>query len=299
MSATPRQARRLLKAQPGLVLGSAMILVVVLFSVLYPLSGSYDAYGQNLGATFVKPFSDPGFLFGTDSLGRDVASRLALAGRVTLSLVLIVVLANAVIGLIIGTVSGYFGGWLDNVLMGMADVQLALPVTLVIIALSAVNGPSTMLMVTILALTFWVGYARVSRSVSLGISSRDFVLAPQLLGARNSWVIVKHIVPHVLTPVLILATADLGGVILLMSSFDFLGLGVQAPTPSWGIMINDGQRYLRQAPYLAILPGLAIFLFVAGTLLVSQQFTSESRGRRRRKPSTTAKEYSPSAGVTR
>lgn len=258
-----------------------MILAVVLFSLLYPLTPGYSPYAQELSAAFTRPFTTGHYPLGTDSLGRDLASRLALAGRITLALVVVIVLVNALIGVVIGTVSGYFRGPLDSLLMGYADVQLAVPMSLVIMALSAVRGPSVMLMATILGLTFWVGYARVSRSVALGLSTRDFVIAPRLLGAHSSWVMRKHIVPHVLTPAGILATADLGNVMIMISSFDYLGLGVQPPTPSWGLMITDGQKYVRQAPYLTIVPAVALLLVIGGTLLVSQRFTGDGQGLRR------------------
>ncbi|MFF2549402.1 ABC transporter permease [Nocardia sp. NPDC058058] len=279
---SPASSMRRLSARNILALtGIAMIIAVVLFSLLYPLTSGYSPYAQELSASFTRPFTTAHYPLGTDSLGRDLASRLALAGRITLALVVVIVLVNAVIGVVIGTVSGYFRGPLDSLLMGYADVQLAVPMSLVIMALSAVRGPSVMLMATILGLTFWVGYARVSRSVALGLAARDFVIAPRLLGARSTWVMRKHVVPHVLTPVGILATADLGNVMIMISSFDYLGLGVQPPTPSWGLMITDGQKYVRQAPYLTIVPAVALLLVIGGTLLVSQRFTGDRQGLRR------------------
>lgn len=262
-------------------LGVAMIATIVLFSLIYPFLPGYSPYAQELSEAFTRPFVTSHYPLGTDSLGRDLASRLALAGRITLGLVVVIVLVNAAIGVLIGTLSGYFRGALDNLLMGLADVQLAVPISLIIMALSAMRGPSVTLMATILGVTFWVGYARVSRSVALGLATRDFVIAPRLLGARSGWVMRKHIVPHVLVPVGILATADLGNVMIMISSFDYLGLGVQPPTPSWGLMITDGQKYVRQAPYLTIVPAVALLLVIAGTLLVSQRFTSTGQGLRR------------------
>ncbi|WP_067821708.1 ABC transporter permease [Nocardia inohanensis] len=263
------------------LIGFAMIGTVVGFALLYPLTSGYDPYAQELAQAFTRPFTTAHYPLGTDSLGRDLASRLALAGRITLVLVVVIVTVNAAIGVVVGTVSGYFRGPLDSLLMGYADVQLAVPMSLVILALSAVRGPSVGLMATILGLTFWVGYARVARSVALGLSARDFVIAPQLLGAGPAWVMRKHVVPHVLVPVGILAAADLGNVMIMISSFDYLGLGVQPPTPSWGLMITDGQKYVRQAPYLTIVPAVALLLVIAGTLLVGQRFAAAGQGLRR------------------
>ncbi|MEU0540549.1 ABC transporter permease [Nocardia sp. NPDC005978] len=276
-------------------IGGVMLLSVVLFALLYPLTPGYDPYAQELSDAFTRPFVTAHYPLGTDSLGRDLASRLALAGRITLGLVVVIVLVNAVIGVLIGTVSGYFRGPLDNLLMGIADVQLAVPISLIIMALSAIRGPSVLLMATILGVTFWVGYARVSRSVALGLAARDFVIAPRLLGARPGWVMRKHILPHALVPAGILATADLGNVMIMISSFDYLGLGVQPPTPSWGLMITDGQKYVRQAPYLTIVPAVALLLVIAGTLLISQRFTAQEPGLRRTTRAPRARRTTPRA----
>ncbi|MCC2323042.1 ABC transporter permease [Cellulomonas xiejunii] len=262
--------------------GLAMVATVVLFTALYPLLPQFDPYGQELASKLLQPGSADHPL-GTDALGRDTASRLALAGRVTLAIVLGIIVANCLIGIVVGMTAGYLGGRADNVLMGVADIQLALPVMLVLIALAAVFAPSVWLMVGVLAATYWVGYARVARSVAMGLAGRDFVLAPKILGARVTWILRKHVLPGVATQVLIIATTDLGAVILLTASFDYLGLGVQAPVPSWGSMVGDGQAYLRQAPWVVLVPGICIFLMVTGANLISQRFTHESTPLRRRK----------------
>jgi len=266
--------------------GIGILAVVAAFILIVPLLPGSDPYAQDLSASFIRPFTDGAHLLGTDMLGRDLASRLALGGQVSLGIVLFVVAINAFIGMVVGMIAGYAGGRLDNLLMGWADVQLAMPIILVLIALSAALGPSVWLMVITLAATYWVGYARVARSTAMSLKSRDFVVAPRIQGATAQWIVSTHIAPHVGVQVLILASADIGGVLLLTSSFDYLGLGVQAPTPSWGLLISEGQKYVREAPYLALIPGIAIFLVVIGTNLVSQRFTAErdlSTLRRRKK----------------
>ncbi len=283
LEAPPRRRRRRLSGVLPWV-GLAMLVLVVAFSAFYPLLPGFDAYGQDLSKVLLSPGDDPAHPFGTDSLGRDTASRLAVAGRVTILVILIIIVANAIIGMAMGTVAGYLGGRVDNALMALADIQLALPLILVLTALAVAFGPSLTLMVSVLSLTYWVGYARVARTTTRSLRERDFVLAPKLQGASGVRVLRVHIVPTVLTQMLILASTDVGSVILLMSAFDYLGLGVQAPTPSWGSMIAESQKYLRQSPSQAILPGIAIFLAVAGMNLFSQRFTSESGtpARRRR-----------------
>lgn len=261
--------------RPLQLLGLTMLLLIVAFVLIYPLVPSYDPYGQDLTKILHSPALGSEHLFGTDSLGRDTASRLALGGRITLLIVCLITLVNAAIGLVIGIVAGYFGGRLDNALMAIAEIQLALPVILVLVALAASFGPGLHLMVVVLAVTNWTGYARVARTSARSLRERDFVLAPKLQGATSTRILRVHIVPSVITQMLILASTDLGTMILAMSSFDYLGLGVQAPSPSWGSMIGDSQRYLRQNAWQALVPGIAIFLAVAGMNLFSQRFTSE------------------------
>jgi len=266
--------------------GVGILAVVAAAILVVPLLPGSDPYAQNLSASFIPPFTDAAHPLGTDMLGRDLASRVAVGGQVSLGIVLFVVAINAFVGMVTGMIAGYAGGRLDNLLMGWADVQLAMPIILVLIALSAALGPNVWLMILTLAATYWVGCARVARSAAMSLKGRDFVIAPRIQGASPQWIVSTHIAPHVGVQVLILASADIGGVLLLTSSFDYLGLGVQAPTPSWGLLISEGQKYVREAPYLALIPGIAIFLVVIGTNLLSQRFTAErelSALRRRKK----------------
>ncbi|MEJ1154904.1 MULTISPECIES: ABC transporter permease [Microbacterium] len=269
--------------------GIGLLAIVAIYIIAVPFLAQYDPYTQDLSAVLLEPFTDANHVLGTDMLGRDLASRLALGGRVSMGIVLLVVVVNSITGMIAGMLAGYAGGRVDNLLMGWADVQLAMPVILVLIALSASLGPSVWLMIFTLAATYWVGYARVARSTAMALRGRDFVIAPRIQGATPYWTVSTHIAPHVSVQMVILASADIGGVLLLTSSFDYLGLGVQPPTPSWGLMISEGQKYVRESPHLALIPGIAIFLVVIGTNLVSQRFTAErniSTLRRRKKKAT-------------
>lgn len=265
------------------VLGLCMIGLIAGFALIFPLTGSYDPYSQDLNAVLKAPGVDPHHLLGTDMLGRDIASRLALATRVTLGIVAVIVAFNAIIGTTLGIIAGYTGGPPDNVLMGLADIQLAMPVMLVLVALASTMGPSVTLMIIVLSVTFWVGYARVSRRLALSLRGREFVLLPRMQGASVWWILRRHILPHVAPQMLIIATTDVAVVVIATASFDFLGLGVQPPTPSLGLMISEGQVYIRQTPSLVLVPGLIVFLFVAGINLISQQFTAEGRAPRRRR----------------
>lgn len=268
------------------IAGVTLLGITVLFVLVYPVLPWYAPYAQHLDVAMQAPAFHGIHPLGTDNLGRDLGSRLALAGRVTLCIVAGIVIVNAIIGTVVGVMAGYFRGWLDTVIMGWADVQLALPVLLVLIALSAALGPSVWLMIIVLAVTYWVGYARVARSISLSLRTRDFVTYPEIQGARASWTMRKHIFPNAAVDMIIIASSDIGAVMVLAASFDFLGLGVQPPTPSWGLMISEGQKYFRQSPYLAVLPGILVFLVVFGANLVSQRFTAEGASPFKRRRST-------------
>ncbi|MFC8193307.1 ABC transporter permease [Cellulomonas sp. NPDC057328] len=282
----PRRRRTAVRVPPLQLLGLAMVLTVTAFALLYPLVPAYDPMTQDVLRANIPPGAEAGHWLGTDVLGRDLASRLALASRVTLGIAVLVVVATAFIGLVLGTVSGYVGGKVDTLIMGIADIQLAIPVIMVVIALAAAVGANVGLMVLVLVLTLWVNYARVARALTLSLRERDFVISPRIQGASGWWAVRKHVVPNVAVQMLVIATAELGAVILATSSFDYLGLGVQAPTPSWGSMISEGQKFFRQAPFLSLVPGATIVLVVVGVNLVSQRFTSENAprpARRRRK----------------
>ncbi|WP_285241378.1 ABC transporter permease [Pseudarthrobacter sp. MEB009] len=274
--ATPTPAKRKGRGtSPAFVIGSAMLGLVLLLAAVVPLLPGFDPFGQDLSAAMRAPFTDPDHLLGTDSLGRDLLSRLSLASAVTLGIAFAVVILNAVIGTTLGMAAGYFGGRLDSAVTTLADVNLAMPVVLLLIAVAAVTGPSATVTIVTLGLTYWVGYARVSRNLARSLRHRDFVLAPLTQGGGHGWVIRRHILPNVFSQTLIIGATDIATIVLIESSLEYLGLGVQPPVPSWGSMIFEGQKYLGSNPWLAILPGLAMFLTVAGAQFVSQRFTAE------------------------
>ena len=257
------------------IVGGALLLFMILFVVIVPMLPGMDPLAQDLSQANLQPFADPAHLLGTDSLGRDTLSRIAAGGRTTLTITLAVVVINVLIGATLGLLAGFFRGWLDSLIGLVSDVNLSMPVVLLLIAISAIVGPSATLMVVVLGCTFWMGYARVARAVTLSLGGRDFIIAPQILGASARWTIWRHVLPHVVPPVLIVAVTDVGIVVLLQAGLDFLGLGVQPPSPTWGGLILEGQAVLGSDPWQSILPGLAIFVLVAGTQLLSQRFTAE------------------------
>jgi peptide/nickel transport system permease protein len=217
---------------------------------------------QNLSEDLRPPRA--AHLFGQDKLGRDVLSRVVYGARVSLLVGVMVAGISACIGLAVGALAGYAGGRTDELIMGVIDVLLAFPGILLAIALSAVLGPSLRNVLLALCVIGWTGYARLVRAEVQAWRTREFVSAAVALGVTPLRIVRLHIVPHLLTPLLVQATFGMAGAIVAEASLSFLGLGVQPPTPSWGAMVNEGRSFLLVAPHVALFPGLAIMLTVFG-----------------------------------
>jgi peptide/nickel transport system permease protein len=199
-------------------------------------------------------------LLGTDQVGRDVLSRILHGARVSLTVGFAAVVVAGAIGLAVGLVAGYYAGWPDTLIMRLADIQLGFPGILLAIAIAAVLGPSAENLVISLGITRWVAYARLTRGIVLSLREREFVEAARALGASDRAIVARHLFPFVTTTLLILATIEIGRVIVAEASLSFLGLGVQPPQPSWGGMVADGRQYLFGAWWVSTTPGLAIGL---------------------------------------
>ncbi|MGE0882891.1 MAG: ABC transporter permease [Blastocatellales bacterium] len=201
--------------------------------------------------------------FGVDDLGRDVLSRVMFGARISMQVGVTVVLISAFIGMIIGAVSGYYGGWVDRIFSGfLFNVFLSFPSILLAIAMVAFLGPSIRNVILALSVIGWVGYARLMRGQVLKVREYDFVTAARALGANDFRIIFRHVLPNAIQPLIVQASLGMAGAVLSEASLSFLGLGVQPPTPSWGVMLNDARSFLRVAPHLLIFPGLAVMLTV-------------------------------------
>lgn len=269
-----RSRRR--RGDASTVIGLTMLAVVLSMIVITPFTPVFDPFTQDLAAARMPLFASTEHLLGTDSLGRDVLSRLSLAGLMTVGIAILVVIVNVIIGVTVGLVSGYRGGWVDNALGTLSETQLAIPVVILLVALSAVFGPGTQLMVIVLCLTYWVGYARVTRTLAISLRDRDFVIAPLTQGGTHGRTVFSHVLPHVVPQIIVVASFDIAVIVAIGASLDYLGLGIQPPIPSWGSMITEGQKYLQSDPQLVLLPGIALFLFVGSIQLLSQRFTAEN-----------------------
>lgn len=251
--------RRNRLAMAGLVIVSILLIV----AITAPWIAPQDPFMQDLSRRLLPP-GTPGNWLGTDDFGRDILSRIIFGARITLYIIALVAVTAPVMGLAVGTVAGYFGGWVDVVLMRTTDIFLAFPRLILALALVAVLGPGIENAVLAIALTAWPPYARVARAETLTVRTSDYIAAVRLQGAGAGRIIAGHVVPMCLPSVIIRVTLDMAGVILIAAGLGFLGLGVQPPLPEWGLMISSGRKFLFEQWWVATMPGLAIFIVSLG-----------------------------------
>ncbi|BCS33619.1 glutathione ABC transporter permease GsiD [Luteitalea sp. TBR-22] len=246
----------------NLRIGLVLVVATVLVAVAGPWLVASDPRTQELALRLAGPsLAHP---FGLDELGRDILARLVAGARISLLVGVSVVSVSAAIGLLVGGVAGYAGGWVDTLIGRVIDVLMAFPGILLAIALVAALGPSLRNVVLALAAIGWVGYARLVRGQVLKAREFEYVQAARSLGASAAWVLARHVLPSAYPAVLVQATLGMAGAIVAEASLSFLGLGVQPPTPSWGAMLDAGRGHLLDAPHLTIFPGMAIALLVLG-----------------------------------
>jgi peptide/nickel transport system permease protein len=242
--------------------GLAIVLVALFAATLGPVLTPYDPASQELSRRLERPsLSHP---FGLDELGRDILSRLLAGARISLLVGIAVVSVSSVVGMLLGSIAGYFGGLADDLISRVVDVLMAFPGILLAIALVAVLGPSLTNVVIALSVIGWVGYARLVRSQALRARELEFVQAARALGAGAPRIVLRHVLPTALPAVVVQATLGMAGAIIAEAALSFLGLGVQPPTPSWGTMLDAGRSHLFDAPHLTLFPGLAIATLVLG-----------------------------------
>ena len=248
--------------------GLALVLGLFAVALLARWLAPYDPDFIDLKQVLMPP--SPAHLLGTDTLGRDVLSRIIFGARVSLLVGFVAVGIATLIGLLVGALAGYYGGVLDQILMRLVDLMLCFPTIFLILAVIAVLGPSIWNIMAVIGLTGWMGVARLVRAEFLSLREREFVVAARALGASDARLIWRHLLPNALTPVMVSATLGVAGAILVESSLSFLGLGVQPPTPSWGNMLTMGKDNIEIAWWLSVFPGLAILVTVMSYNLLGE-----------------------------
>lgn len=261
-----------LKNSPTAIFGLIVVVIVVLCAIFAEVLTPYDPTSTELTLRLRPPWplegNPAGHPLGTDALGRDILARLFYGARVSLLVGIVSVFISGTLGVTLGLLTGYFGGWFDDVLMRIADVQLAFPFILLMLAVLAVIGPGLRNLIIVLGVTGWVTYARVVRGQVLSLREKEFIEAARSIGVKNGRIIFRHIMPNLLGPVIVIASFAVASTIISEASLSFLGLGVKPTTPTWGMMLSEGREYVRNAWWLTTLPGLAIAITVLGINLL-------------------------------
>ena len=266
---SPKSSNRLkrrVRGHQGMIIGSLIVISVILVALLAPLLSPHDPYQQDLMKRLIPPVWDSRgsweHILGTDHLGRDYLSRLMYGARISLLIGIGAALISGIIGTIMGVMAGYFGGRVDMVVTFMVTVRLSMPVVLVALAVVAIVGGSLQVVITVLGLLLWDRFAVVMRSSTLQIRSMDYVSAAQAVGCSTSRILATEVMPNVVNNLIVIATIEIAHAIILEAALSFLGLGVQPPLPSWGLMVSEGKDMMLFEPWLITIPGVALFLLV-------------------------------------
>ena len=248
------------------IVGSAVLILIVTSTLLAPLLAPYDPLAMDYERQFLPPsLAHP---FGTDLFGRDVLSRVLFGARVSLSVGLLAALLAALPGLVVGLLSGYYGGWFDQIVMRFSDLALSFPSLILALGIVAILRPGLTNVTLAVGIAGIPGYVRLVRGSVLTVKEELYVEGAQATGCRDSRIILRHILPNIAAPVLVLATMDVAWAILRATSLSFLGLGAQPPTPEWGAMIDEGREYLRLAPWVSLAPSTVMMFAVLSLNLV-------------------------------
>ena len=264
-----KKLKRLLRRHWLAGVGIVIILAVIALALLSPHLAPRSPLRQDIMVRlkppgFVDPRSGQTLWLGTDHLGRDVLSRIIYGSRISLIVSLSAVMASAAIGLTLGLLAGFYRGWIESVVMRLVDLQMAFPFILLALSIVALLGPSLQNIIIVFAVTAWPVYSRTIRGMVLSFQEREFIQAARALGSSDLRVMFGHLLPNLVSPMLVLGSFEVARMILLESALSFLGLGVQPPTPTWGSMLADGRDYIRDAWWIAAFPGLAIMITAAG-----------------------------------
>jgi ABC-type dipeptide/oligopeptide/nickel transport system permease subunit len=257
-----------IKSSPKGITGAVILALMLVLAILGPMIAPHDPAFQVVANRFLPPAwiegGDWSFVLGGDNLGRDIFSRVLVGTQLSIALGVAVVFAAMVTGSLIGAIAGYFGGFVDSVIMRIVDFQLSFPFILLAIMCMAVLGPGLWSTFLALSIAIWVNYARLVRGEALKLRDLEYIQAARCIGAGHTAIVLKHILPNVLPTIIVMATLDVAWVIIFEAALSFLGLGIQPPTPSWGQMISEGRNYLFEAQWMTLAPGIAILLASIG-----------------------------------
>jgi len=245
-----------------MVVGTGIIMFLLLVAAFAPLLATHDPYEQILADRLQPPSTQ--HYFGTDSLGRDIYSRVVFGSRVTLSIAILVAAISAPLGLVIGVLAGYFGKAIDEILMRLSDIFLAFPKLILAIAFAAALGPGVENAIVAISIANWPSYARLARAETLSVRNNDYIQVIRSMGAGNLRIMVGHITPMCMSSIIVRLSLDMGTIILTAAGLGFLGLGAQPPVPEWGLMVSDGRQFLVDQWWVSTLPGIAILIVVMG-----------------------------------
>jgi peptide/nickel transport system permease protein len=269
---------------PGVAIGGTVVAVFVLVALFAPLIAPHDPYAQNLMMRLKPPFWhegwDPAHPLGTDQLGRDYLSRLIHGARVSLIVGFAAVAISAVIGITLGVIAGYAGGWTDTFISAVVTTRLSLPVVLVALAVVAIVGGSLTVVVLVIGGLLWDQFAVVARTATQQLRNAEFVGAARAMGAGHVHVLAREILPNIAAPLIVVATVEIANAVLIEAALSFLGLGVQPPLPSWGLMLSEARNFMFFNAWLITLPGLCLFVLVLAVNLLGDGLR-DARGARR------------------
>lgn len=259
--------RRRIFKNYSFIIGATILILILLCALLAPLLAPHDPYDHDLSQRLINPFwhdkkVNPEFIFGTDKIGRDYLSRLIYGAQISLLIGFSTVLISGLIGTALGVTAGYFGGRVDMAVNFIINTRLAMPVFLVAMAAVVAFGASLHVVILVLGLFLWDRFAVVMRSITMQARDLDYVKAARAIGCSTPHIIIREIFPNVLSSLTVVATVEMANAILLEAALSFLGFGVQAPTPSWGLMLNEGREYMFFSPWLLALPGMGLFMLV-------------------------------------
>ena len=257
--------------------GLILVLGLAIMAIFAPFIAPHDPTAGSLGDRLKPPFwqekGSKNNLLGTDLLGRDILSRMIYGARTSLTISVITILLSGIIGAFLGIVSGYLGGWVDALIMRVVDVAFSFPAILLALLMAVVFGPSFLNIILIISFTLWAQYARMSRAETLRLKEMDFIALAQIAGCSKLNIMIRHLFPNAANPLIILATLQVGVVIILESSLSFLGVGIPPPTPAWGAMVAEGRSYVVSAWWISLIPGVAILLTVLSFNLLGDALT--------------------------